>query len=135
MSNVFKSLSVLYQQKRPKYIQQMAKKITSILFSGRYLAIHWRYNKRDFGKHCDTEKDWRACPIYKFGHSHPEKFAKLIIDKMIEENVSEAYFAAPPDQKDFIENLKLELTKYGKEKVDIKKLSIYQFITFLFYYT
>ena len=58
----------------------MAKKITSILFSGRYLAIHWRYNKRDFGKHCDTEKDWRACPIYKFGHSHPEKFAEFIID-------------------------------------------------------
>ena len=97
----------------------MAKKITSILFSGRYLAIHWRYNKRDFGKHCDTEKDWRACPIYKFGHSHPEKFAKLIIDKMVEENVSEAYFAAPPDQKDFIEILKLELKKYGKEKVNM----------------
>lgn len=92
----------------------MAKTSTSILFSGPYVAIHWRYNRRDFGKHCDTEKDWRACPIYKFGHSEPKKFSKLIAEKMDEENISEAYFAAPPDQKDFIEELIYELEQNGK---------------------
>ena len=33
---------------------------------------------------------------------------------MDEENINEAYFAAPPDQKDFIEELIYELEQNGK---------------------
>ena len=78
------------------------------------MALHWRYNKKDFGKHCDSQMGWRACPIYNFGHTHTIQFAKLVHDVMKAQKIRKIYIAAPPDQHALIQSISDELTQNHK---------------------
>ncbi|CBY08546.1 unnamed protein product [Oikopleura dioica] len=94
---------------RPKYVRKAAEWIREMLFGEHeYAAIHWRYNSRDWGKHCPK---WPSCKIFKLGIETPEIFAQKITKLLTEKNIFKIYIAAPPDQATTVANFRYEIQK------------------------
>ncbi|CAG5106915.1 Oidioi.mRNA.OKI2018_I69.chr1.g3058.t1.cds [Oikopleura dioica] len=97
---------------RPKYIRNAAGWIRDLLFGeDEYAAMHWRYNKNDWGKHCGSAGEWRSCPIYELGTKNPALFAQKLTKLLKEKNIYKLYIAAPPDQSRLVETFKDEILK------------------------
>ena len=61
LTNLGVLAEIIEHTPRPEYIRQVAQQfITGIMKSSNFVAIHWRYNEKDWGRHCmsiDTLKN------------------------------------------------------------------------------
>lgn len=115
-----KSVQLLYQEFQEKTLR-----------SKNYLAIHWRYDRQDFVKHCKRSKtpgNEKPCDEILSGGFNATLLAvnlgEWLYHKGLEKIIKKVYFAAPPIEGDFIEKLGEELkqrfgitTFYGKHIV------------------
>ena len=56
---------IILSTRRPKHIQEAVQEfISNVLESTKYIAIHWRYNKGDWSRHCEKlDKSDKTCKI------------------------------------------------------------------------
>lgn len=96
---------------RPKSIRETAIGFRKTLMKGRdYVAIHWRYDKNDFGSHCRKAVgpgNKKACEhILKNGFD-PQLIGAKIVEFIKKKNIkaSAIFIAAPPKETPFIKSL------------------------------
>ena len=94
---------------RPKYIRDLATRITRKIFGfHQYSALHWRYNQKDFMKHCPG---WDSCPLYDTVTKNVEQFCRLVVDHLKPYKLKHIYLAAPPNEIKLINQIKQILTE------------------------
>ena len=78
-----------------------------------YLAIHWRYDRFDFGKHCRSAggENRQACGILKRGGFNETHLAQNLLNYISQQklDINTVYFATTLSQKRFAKDLKSAL--------------------------
>lgn len=103
---------------RPPHISEFARKFAQRVMHGMpYIAMHWRYDKKDFGVHCGREQvpgNALACKYLKSVKWDSETIAVRIVDwmkRLRSENpkaykIKFFYLAVPPKEKKFLKVFK-----------------------------
>ena len=111
---------------RPKYVQEIGKILTDTLFGDNqeYLAMHWRYDRGDWGVHCDredkaamTDQKEEVCKLVINAINNPDMVAEkitdwinqLLNDRESDKNIKGLYIAAPLDSQPLMDAIKLQL--------------------------
>ena len=122
------AIEMVKSTRRPKSVQIIAKKFRENFLSKKYIAVHWRYEERDFGSHCTkkiqkgNEKPCQYILSNKGFNITKIQLGFQAITKRQNLTDSSIYFAAPPGAQVFVEKLKVQLENVGLHGVYQKKL-------------
>ena len=76
-----------------------------------YAALHWRYNKKDFLRHCPG---WDSCILYDAVTQNVSLFCDVVARHLKPTRLKHIYLAAPPNELELINQIRAELTSvYG----------------------
>jgi len=138
-STTFRLLKDLYDATpRPIFVQQASRTFIANEMAGRsYVAIHWRYSKDDWFKHCtevrlnkkDKYSKRMQCEVAMRFSRIPEVTADILADFVQSPetgNVSAIYFAAPPTEMEYILSVRRKLRE---RKVEV--YTAHEMISFL----
>ena len=112
----------------------MSSKIIRALFGFHpFAALHWRYNKNDFLRHCPGNshasqlsftvsffEGWEACKVYEAVTADIENFCDTIEIELQSHNINSIYLAAPPNEIEFISKLSEILIDRGFKVMTMK---------------
>jgi len=100
---------------RPPFVQKLAQKIKATLFDKQsYIAIHWRYDKRDFAGHCRERRSRvrrrllynDVCTVFNQVYYKPRVFAERLYQEVKGLGLRVIYLAAPPEETSFVAHVK-----------------------------
>ena len=101
---------------RPQHVRQSIDSFITNRIRRNYIAMHWRYNDDDWSMHCKTNHgNQKTCnKILEIMHD-ASRMGKFFVDYLVEikrtKNIDIMYIAAPPDEMDMLNRVKIEIMK------------------------
>jgi len=100
-----KIVDIIKNTKRPAYIRRAAQKFKNEILAGRkFAAMHWRYDAKDWMK-MKINNSERIHSLIERAEIDPKTFASSLESQLLKENISVVYFASPPAEIEFLNNL------------------------------
>ena len=107
---------VFQHTQRPKHIRYAVDKfISSTGVEGQYMAMHWRYNKNDWARHCNEQQlpdlERRLCNTVSQIMDNPLTIASSLVKYLSGYDFRYIYIATPPDARELINQVKRQIQR------------------------
>ena len=104
---------IVAQTPRPAHVRNSVTEFLHKFSSAKYVAMHWRYNDDDWAMHCEHDHgNQKTCnKIIEIMHDATKMGSAFVAYLRKLPNINIMYIAAPPDEMDMLNRVKLEIMK------------------------
>ena len=104
---------IVAQTPRPAHVRDSVTEFLHKFSSAKYVAMHWRYNDDDWAMHCEHDHgNQKTCnKIIEIMHDATKMSSAFVAYLRKLPNINIMYIAAPPDEMDMLNRVKLEIMK------------------------
>jgi len=97
---------IVKSTRRPIYIQKIVEQFFEQEIKEEYAALHWRYDPKDWFRHCDWEAEGESvCAVVKNARNNPEKYGMKLLEDLQERKIGVLYMAAPINDHELISKI------------------------------